>query len=92
MPIGQKNRRAKKRIGMGDYQATKEQQEAYNWGIRNNLRISPRAAQRGPNPTTWYVEIFTNGRWVHNKEEYGPGEVWEQVFKYYEYYFNKREL
>ncbi len=81
----------KKKVGMGDYAPTTEEQEAYLWGVNNGVRVAPKAAQRGPSPTSWYVEIFANGRWRHNGEEFGPGEVWEQVYKYYKYYYEKRD-
>lgn len=78
--------RKRKNYTMGDYMATPEEQEAYLWGVRNNLRIAPKCC----GPKQWYVEIFLNGKWNHNGEKFGPVEVWEQVFKYYLYYYGKR--
>ena len=80
--------RKKKTYTMGEYSPTQEEQEAYSWGVSNGLRMSPRAI---PNKTAWYVEIFQKGRWVHNNESFGPVEVWEQVYKYYKYYYELRK-
>ncbi len=78
--------RKKKNYTMGDYIPTKDEQEAYLWGVREGLRIAPK---RVKNKNAWYVEIFTKGRWQHSPEEFGPVEVWEQVYKYYKYYYEK---
>lgn len=80
--------RKKKGVGMGDYLPTEQEQKAYRYGIRNDIRIAPRAV---PNSAgSWYVEIFQGGRWSHNGEQFGPVDVWRQVYAYYIYYYNKR--
>ena len=79
--------RKKKNYTMGDYMPTPEETIAYQWGIRNNIRIAPK---RIPNKAQWYVEIFAGGKWNSSKEVFGPVEVWEQVYSYYKHYYNKR--
>ena len=78
----------KKKVGMGDYSPSENECKAYLWGVRNNLRIAPKQASWGNNE--WFVEIFLNGKWVHNDEKFGPVEVWEQVYNYYIYYYERR--
>jgi len=78
----------KKQNPMGDYIPSELETKAYVWGIRNNIRIAPRACNSGSN-LDWYVELFINGKWTHNGEKYGPVEVWEMVYKYYIYYYEK---
>ena len=79
----------KKKVGMGDYTPSEEESKAYLWGVRNNIRISPKQASYGANE--WYVEIFSDGKWIHSKEKFGSVEVWEQVYNYYIYYYGKNK-
>lgn len=90
MPIGTKKRG--KNNGMGDYTPSDKEQEAYVWGIRNGLRIAPRACNNGNSNSQWKVEIYLNNRWNSSDVTFGPVEVWEQIYKYYIYYYDKRKL
>ena len=80
----------KKSNPMGDYIPSDEEVEAYVWGIRNNLRIAPRACS-AVNNNEWYVELNLNGKWTHSGEKFGPVEVWQMVYKYYNYYYEKNK-
>ena len=82
-------KKAKK--GMGDYSPTDEEQEAYLWGVNNNIRIAPKAASKGPLPNEWYLDIYSNRRWVTSPEKYGRGDIWEQLYKYYIHYYERRK-
>jgi len=78
----------KKKVGdMGKYRTTKQDLEAYVWCIRNGIHISPLAKFSN----AWYVDIEMNGKSSRDPNVYGPVEIWEKVFKYYKYYFNKNK-
>ena len=79
--------RRKKNYTMGDYLPSDYEVEAYLWGVRNGLRIAPK---RIPNRNAWYAEIFLKGKWNHNGEEFGPKDIWIQIYNYYIYYYEKR--
>ena len=81
----------KKKWSMGEYNPTEEEQRAYLWGVEKNIRISPRATVQGSTGNQWYVEIFSNGKWTHSPEKFGPVEVWKQVYNYYIYYYERRK-
>lgn len=76
-----------KKYSMGKYDPTEYEQEAYEWGVNNNIRISPCA--KGANGQ-WFVSIYNKGKWNNTPETYGPGEVWEVVFNYYVYYYERK--
>ena len=78
----------KKSNPMGDYLPSDKETEAYVWGIRNDVRIAPRAVRQGDN-LEWFVDIYSNGKWHNSGEKFGPVEVWEMVYKYYQYYYEK---
>ena len=80
----------KKKIGMGDFTPTPEQSEAMRYCINNRIcKISPLAKNQGNYNEEWYLEVYTNGKWNRSPETFGPGEVWEVMFNYYDHYYNK---
>ena len=83
-------RKKKNKNPMGDYVPTDEQRDARLWCHRNNIvKIAPKAAAQGNNNNEWYVEVFTNGRWNQSPKKFGPVEIWEVIFNYYKYYYDK---
>ena len=76
----------KKKNPMGDYLPSPENYEAMRYCINNRIcKISPLAK----NNSEWYLEVYTNGKWNRSPETFGPGEVWEVMFNYYDHYYNK---
>ena len=89
MGSGTKNR--KKKIGMGDYLPTQEEQEAMRFCIDKRIvKIAPKAVS-AYNNTEWYIDIWSGGKWNTSPTKYGPGEVWEQIYTYYVYYRGKSD-
>ena len=85
--MGSGSKKTKKKL-MGDYVTSQEEDEAFVWCIRNNIKISPRAASRG-NPTEWHIVIESQGRTHMSPETYGPGDVWIKLHEFYKYYYDK---
>jgi len=80
--------RPKKKVGdMGKYSPTKENEEAYIWCIRNGIKISPMAH----GATSWWIDIEINGKSARAPDTYGPTEVWEKLYEFYRYYYNKNK-
>ena len=77
-----------KHYTMGTYDPTPEEKDAYDYCVKNNIRISPRGIH-GQNK--WYVEVYAKGKWNRSPEKYGPGEVWEVFYNYCKYYYAKKK-
>ena len=78
-----------KKKGMGDYNPTPEELEAYLWCIRDHIRIAPRAAQKGLSPTSWHIDIYQGYRWVTSPKDYPPVEIWKEIYKFNLFYYEK---
>ena len=74
---------------MGDYSASKHELDAYNWCVKNNIKISPSASTRDQYPTSWYLIIDIDGRINKSPETYGSLDIWGKLYEYYKYYYNK---
>jgi len=78
----------KKGQGMGLYVPTKEEETAYKWCIRNNIKISPWARDL----QSWYISVIIgNGKNNVSPEYYERIDIWEKMYEYYKYYYNKYE-
>jgi hypothetical protein len=75
----------KEAIDMGNYVATEKEQIAFEWCIKNNIKIAPFAK----NSKEWYLDIIMNGRVNRSPLTYEKVEVWKQLYKFYLYYYNK---
>ncbi len=74
-----------KKDPMGQYSVTTEERKAYHWCINNGIFISPLATGEG----SWYIEIKLNNNIHKSPEAYGKTTVWEKLYEYYKYYYNK---
>ena len=68
------------------YMPTKEEQEAYMWCVRNNIRISPASG---------YIEVNLDGdpvkgKWHRSPERYEGDALWEKYYEICTYYYNKK--
>jgi len=59
--------------------------KAYRWCVRNNIAISPKAKST----TAWYVDIKNKGKTHTSPETYGKTEIWEKIFEYCKFYYDK---
>ncbi len=74
-----------KKVDMGSYVPSIEDMEAYVWCIRNKIYISPQAVTEG----TWTIAITNNGRTHEDPSHYIKGLIWEKIYEYYKYYYEK---
>ena len=90
MGSGLKNKK-KLSLKMGDYIPTDGEILAYNSGVRRGIRISPRAVSSGNASVAWYIEVYSQGRWVRSPESYPKVEIWREIYKAYDYYYQKEK-
>ena len=75
-----------KKISMGTYVASELELEAYRWCIINRIYIAPKAI----NETRWSIVITNNGRTHEDPSHYIKGLIWEKIYEYYKYYYEKQ--
>jgi len=72
---------------MGSYYASNREMDASEWCIRNKIFVSPISDKKNSNK--WYLEIELNGKINRSKESFGKVVIWEKLYEYYLYYYNK---
>jgi hypothetical protein len=77
-----------KKLLMGTYTNTEKQGEAWRWCVKNNIKIVPKPKQQG-NPDEWNVLIDINNKQHLSPEAYKAGEIWQKLYEYCEYYYDK---
>jgi hypothetical protein len=74
-------------IQYGKYERTKEEFEAYRWCINNGIIIWPETKLA----SEWRIEIKMNGKTSKSPESYPSVKIWEKMYEFYLYYYNKYE-
>jgi hypothetical protein len=75
----------KKRFDMGVAPHDEESLKAWRWCIRNNIKIYPTCA----NEKSWWLSIENKGKTHKDPKVYGKNEIWDKLYEYCKYYFNK---
>ena len=75
----------KKSVG---YQYSPDEFKAYQWCINNGIYISPFCKE---NFISWHIDIEINKKINRSPQVFDPRELWEKIFEYYKYYYNKYE-
>ena len=74
-----------RKVDMGSYAPSIEDMEAYVWCIRNKIYIAPKAI----NEAKWSIVITNNGRVYEDPSHYIKDLIWEKIYEYYKYYYEK---
>ena len=74
-----------KKVNMGTYNTTEQDLKAYRWCIRNKIYITPKAITEA----RWSITIENNGRTYEDPNHYIKGLIWEKIYEYYRYYYEK---
>ena len=79
---------------MGTYSSTRLENKAWNYCVKNNIRIFPVCVENGK---SWKVGInlgpYKKGEKPNlSPDVYVPGEIQKQIYKASIYYYNKYEL
>ena len=74
-----------KKVNMGTYNTTKQDLKAYRWCVRNKIYIAPKAVTEA----RWSITIENNGRTYEDPNHYIKGLIWEKIYEYYRYYYEK---
>ena len=72
-------------IDMGTIGHDTDDWEAYRWCVKNNIAISPKAKTS----TKWQIDIKNKGRTHTSPEAYEKTIIWEKIFEYCRYYYDK---
>ena len=84
-------RGSNKKSSMGLYSPTELETKASYWCINNNICICPRQIKWGE--SRWVIDIekgvYPNRKLIGTSEPFGPVTIWEKVFEYKIYYYNK---
>ena len=72
-------------IHYGKYERNEEEFKAYHWCINNGIIIFPECKLTPP----WAIEIKIKKKVYRSPEEYHAIDVWEKMYEYYKYYYNK---
>ena len=72
-------------VDMGNYIPSDTEQTASRWAIKNGIKIAPSAKSA----TEWYLTIDVNGKVANSPVTYKKIEIWQQLYKFYLYYYNK---
>lgn len=72
---------------MGRYYATSIELDAAEWCIKNNIHISP--IKKSYLESLWYIEIIIKGKKNKSPEAFGPIVVWQKLYEYASYYYDK---
>ena len=72
---------------MGQYQPTAQDFKHMQWCINNEIKISPTAFST----YEWYIDIQIKNRRNRSPQVYTKKDLWEQIFNYYKYYYEKHE-
>ena len=79
----------KKPSWMPHYDESDEERNAREYCISNNIYISPGGIS---GDSLYTVDICLNGKkWTKSPKKYKSTEVWEVMYNYYLYYYNKRK-
>ena len=70
---------------MGKYTATNKDIKAYEWCIKNDIKISPTAKAAG----SWWLDITNKGIKNRSPQTFGRDVIWEKMYEYYNYYYDK---
>ncbi len=90
MDIGRK----RKKVSMGNYFPTRDEIEANEFCIKNNIRISYSPAEIGPSPKNWHISIvigkYKKGEKANlSPEAYPKTKCQEMLYKTCMYYYEK---
>jgi hypothetical protein len=72
---------------MGAYNPTTQDLDIRLWCHRNRIFITP--VEIGYRKKKWYVEIDIRGKTYKSPETYTPTTIWEKIFEYRRYYYEK---
>lgn len=83
--MGSGSKKKKGAIDMGRTGYDQKDWEAYRWCIRNKIWIAPKAKSN----TEWWISITNKGRENISPEAYEKTIIWQKLFEYCRYYYEK---
>lgn len=77
---------------MPAYARSSEEEAAYQWCIKNGIKIAPFAASSDKSNDQWWVDIETNNLKKRSPYKYNKDQIWSKIFELYVFYYNKYGL
>ena len=77
---------------MPSYNRSPEEEAAYQWCIKNGIKISPFAASSDKVNNEWWVDIETNNLKKRSPYKYNRDQIWSKIFELYVFYYKKYGL
>ena len=78
-----------KYMGENKFAFKAENQKAHLFCFSKKIYITP--VETGYGHRRWKLEISINGKKYMSPEAYGPTDIWEKMYEYYNYYYKKYE-
>ena len=70
------------------YTYTPSDFKAYQWCVNNGIYISPFCKE---NFAWWYIDIEINNKKNRSPYVYVKDQIWQEIWKFYKYYYEKYE-
>ena len=77
----------KGKINMGSYTPEYDEFKAYRWCINNGIYIAPKAITEA----RWSIVITNKNNVNEDPNSYTKADIWQKIYEYYKYYYNKHE-
>jgi|TARA_B100000900_G_scaffold415146_1_gene443985 hypothetical protein len=77
---------------MPSYARSPEEEAAYQWCVKNNIKISPFAASSDKVNNEWWIDIETNNLNKRSPYKYNRDQIWSKIFELYVFYYKKYGL
>ena len=77
---------------MPSYARSPEEEVAYQWCIKNSIKIAPFAASSDKGNDSWWIDIETNNLTKRSPYKYNRDQIWSKIFELYVFYYKKYGL
>ena len=77
---------------MPAYERSPEEETAYQWCIKNGIKIAPHAASSDKNNDQWWVDVEAKNLKKRSPYKYNKDQIWSKIFELYVFYYNKYGL
>jgi hypothetical protein len=81
-----KNRNEPYEDPMVEYKKRLVEENARLWCINNNINISTR---KSSSSVQWFIIVDINGKKNKSPQTYNSSDVWNEIFNFYVYYYEK---
>lgn len=77
---------------MPSYLRSPEEEVAYQWCIKNEIKIAPHAASSSKQNDEWWIDIEAKNLKKRSPYKYNRDQIWSKIFELYVFYYKKYGL